>query len=118
MKNFNRILIYILAALLSLLIILFNISKINEKEVFSTFLGTLLGIISFEATYHFVLSIEQDKKKTKKRAILFFLIFFILILILLIFSKSIFFTILGYTAFVLSLLITVFFGGIKCMNIQ
>lgn len=107
-KIFKREILYLLTIFFSIIIILHNIIKNNGKEIIAIFFGAFLGIISFEITFNFVLSLTGAKKNLKLK-IAFFLFFLIIISILIIIlSNSIIYTILGYTTFVLSLLIMIF----------
>lgn len=107
-KIFKREILYLLTIFFSMIIISFNLIKNNGKEIIAILLGAFLGIISFEITYNLVLSLSGIKKKMNLKIILFFLIFLSISIIIILFSNSIIYTILGYTTFVLSLLVITF----------
>lgn len=106
-KFFKREILYILTISLTFILIIFNLIKGNERFILPVFLGALLGITTFELTYHFVSSLTNVNKGIKLKIILFFFIFVLVAISCILFSNSIIYTIVGYSTFVISLFIMV-----------
>lgn len=107
-EKFKREYLYALTLFFTIILIIYNLFKNSGKEIFPVVLGSLLGIVSFEGTYHLVYSLKGETKKVKIKAAIFFFLFLLICTLILFFSKSIFYSILGYTCFVVSLLTMVF----------
>ncbi len=107
-RNFKREILYIITISLSIILLIYNIIKNGGKEILPIFLGSFLGILSFEMTYHLVNSLTGSKKRIKLIISFFFLLFFLLSFLIIFFSNSIIYTILGFSTFVVSLFIMVF----------
>jgi len=107
-RNFKRAILYLFSLFFSLFLIFYNLIKNNGREILPIFLGVLLGIFSFEITYHLVNSLTGGVKKIKLKIAVFFIIFLLICIFIIFFSKSIIYTIFGFSSFVVSLLIMVF----------
>lgn len=107
-KIFKREILYLITLFFALIIIFYNLIKNNGKEIIAVLLGTFLGILSFEITYHLVFSLTGIDKRIKLKVVLFFIIFLLISILIVLFSNSIIYTILGYSTFVVSLFIMVF----------
>lgn len=107
-NRFRREILYLLTLFFTLILIFYNIFKGGGKGILPLILGSLLGIISFEGTYHLVYSLTGETRKVKIKAVIFFILFLLVCTLILFFSKSIIFTILGYSVFMVSLLVMVF----------
>ncbi|MEJ5166634.1 MAG: hypothetical protein WHV67_06365 [Thermoanaerobaculia bacterium] len=106
--KFKREILYLLTVFFTLILALYAAFKGDLKEIFSLSLGSLLGISSFEMTYHLVYSLTGSTKKLNLKIALFFIVFLTICTLIILFSKSIIYTILGYTIFVVSLIIMIF----------
>lgn len=107
-RTFRREILYIFTISLSIILLIHNILKDGGKEILPIFLGSFLGILSFEMTYHFVNFLTGVKKRIKLKILFFFFLFLLISFSIIFISNSIIYTILGFSTFVVSLFIMVF----------